>query len=103
MEISEENQGFKQNRFTLYAGRVRNDADLQRSPKHQKKRFKHQEVSLSPVFFNVIMNQIINQIKSTGKGYTHLIAEIKIVCYSDDAAIITESEDDLQRLLYVFL
>ena len=28
--------------------------------------------------------------------------EIKILCYADDAVLIAESEDELQRLLYQF-
>ena len=28
--------------------------------------------------------------------------EIKAICYADDVALISESEDDLQRLLYKF-
>ena len=28
--------------------------------------------------------------------------EIKIMCYADDAVIVSEDEDNLQRLLYKF-
>ena len=28
--------------------------------------------------------------------------EIKIICYADDAILIADSEDNLQRLLYQF-
>ena len=36
------------------------------------------------------------------KGYNLGEKDINIVCYADDAVLITESEDDLQRLLHQF-
>lgn len=58
--------------------------------------------SLSPVLFNVIMDQIISEVKTAGKGYRMGKKEFKIICYADDAVIISEDEDNLQRLLYRF-
>ena len=57
--------------------------------------------SLSPILFNTIMDEIIKDVKCTGRGYK-LIQEMKIVCYADDAVLISDNEDDLQRLLYTF-
>lgn len=58
--------------------------------------------SLSPILFNVIMDEIIKDVKTAGRGYRLGNKEIKIVCYADDAVIISEDEDNLQRLLYRF-
>lgn len=57
--------------------------------------------SLSPQLFNMIMDDIIEELKTT-KGYKLTTGEIKIICYADDAVIMAESEDDLQRLLFKF-
>ena len=57
--------------------------------------------SLSPILFNTIMDEIIKDVKDAGRGY-ELWQEIKIVCYADDAVLISDNEDDLQRLLYAF-
>jgi len=48
--------------------------------------------SLSMVLFNLIMNEMIKDNKE----------EITTLCYADDAVIISENEDELQRLLYQF-
>lgn len=52
---------------------------------------------LSPILFNLIMDQIIQGTKTAGKGLTK--AEIKPVSYADDAVLTAEGEDDLQRML----
>lgn len=44
--------------------------------------------SLSPMLFNVIMDEIIKETKSAGRGYKLGNAEIKIVCYVDDTVVI---------------
>jgi len=56
--------------------------------------------SLSPLLFNIIMDRIIKEVKATGKGFTTDKGEIKIICYADDAVLISENEDELQRMLY---
>ncbi|XP_045465000.1 uncharacterized protein LOC123674152 [Harmonia axyridis] len=48
------------------------------------------------------MDEIIKQVKSTKGGYALTTGLIKIVCFADDALIIAENEDDLQRLLNAF-
>ena len=57
--------------------------------------------SLSPLLFNIIMDEIIKQVRKH-KGYKMGDREIKILCYADDAVLIAEDEDDLQRLLFQF-
>lgn len=58
--------------------------------------------SLSPALFDVIMDEIIKEVRAVGKGYRIGNKEIKIICYADDAMIISEDEDNLQRLLHQF-
>ena len=58
--------------------------------------------SLSPFLFNVIMDKIIEDIKSLDLGYTLGKNKIDIVCYADDAVLIADSENDLQKLLHKF-
>lgn len=58
--------------------------------------------SLSPTLFNLVMNQIIKDVKDVGVGYRMANKTVAIVCYADDAALIAENEDDLQRLLHRF-
>jgi len=54
--------------------------------------------SLSLILFN-IMDEIVEEVKIAGRGYSMEGNEIKIVCYTDDAMIISEDEDNLQKLL----
>ena len=56
--------------------------------------------SLSPILFNLIMEEIISEVKTIGKGYRLGDKEIKIICYADDAVLISEDEDNLQRMLF---
>lgn len=58
--------------------------------------------SLSPTLFNLIMDKITDNTKRFGTGYRMGNKEIKIICYADDVALISEDEDGLQRLLYNF-
>ena len=58
--------------------------------------------SLSPMLFNLVMDRIINQVKGVGRGYRMGQTEFKILCYADDAVLIAESEDNLQRMLFEF-
>lgn len=58
--------------------------------------------SFSPILFNIIMDEIIKVVKMVGRGYRMGEQEIKILCYADDAVIISEDEDNLQRLLFQF-
>jgi len=56
--------------------------------------------SLSPLLFNLIMDKIIQNIEETGRGYKMGSNEVKCVCYADDAVLISDNEDDLQRQLF---
>ncbi|XP_050452220.1 uncharacterized protein LOC126851927 [Cataglyphis hispanica] len=58
--------------------------------------------SLSPTFLNVIMNEIIEEMKKVDARYKIGNRYIKILCYADDAILLAKSEENLQRLLYKF-
>lgn len=58
--------------------------------------------SLSPLLFNMVMDRIIEEAKGAGHGYRTDKGAISIVCYADDALLISENEDDLQRLTHQF-
>ena len=58
--------------------------------------------SLSPFLFNLLMDSIIKQVADMNKGYRMGHNRISMVCYADDAVIIAETEDDLQRQLHKF-
>ena len=51
--------------------------------------------------FYAVMDEILKQVHKL-KGYKMGSKEVKILCYADDAVLVAESEDDLQRLLYQF-
>lgn len=57
--------------------------------------------SLSPALFNLIMKEITESLQDM-KGYRMNNRQIKAVCYADDAILVADSEDNLQRLLYRF-
>ncbi|XP_055389680.1 uncharacterized protein LOC129618740 [Condylostylus longicornis] len=48
------------------------------------------------------MDKIIRAIKSMHIGYRLENHAISIICYADDAVLIAESENDIQRLLFKF-
>ena len=48
------------------------------------------------------MDRIINQVKGVGRGYRMGQTEFKILCSADDAVLIAETEDNLQRMLLEF-
>jgi len=54
----------------------------------------NQRNSLSPIFFNLIMDKIDN-VTTSDKEYKIKKEQIKIVCYADDVIIISENEDDI--------
>jgi len=54
----------------------------------------------SLILFNITMNEIIKKDKTVNGEYRIASREIKIVCYADDAIIITEDKDNLQRLSF---
>ncbi|KAI4474607.1 hypothetical protein M0802_015536 [Mischocyttarus mexicanus] len=53
------------------------------------------------ILFNVILDEIISEEKTTGRGYRIGNREIKLVAYADDV-LISEDEDNLQRIMYKF-
>lgn len=57
--------------------------------------------SLSPLLFNIIMDEIVKKVK-TKRGYPMGDNTISVVCYADDAILLARSEDDLQRILHEF-
>lgn len=57
--------------------------------------------SLSPTLFNMIMDEIIHEVKKQ-EGYRMGAHKITIICYADDAILIADNEDDLQRQLQAF-
>ena len=57
--------------------------------------------SLSPLLFNIIMDEIIKAVRVL-RGYKMGDRNVNILCYADDAVLLAESEDDLQRLLHRF-
>ena len=57
--------------------------------------------SLSPMLFNLVMDRSI-KVKGVGWGYRMGQTEFKILWYADDAVLIAESEDNLQRMLFEF-
>jgi hypothetical protein len=48
---------------------------------------------LRPLFFNIVMHN---------RGFKMGHSEIKIICYADDAVLLSDNEDDLQRILFNF-
>ena len=58
--------------------------------------------SLSPTLFNLIMDQIIQQVKNKNLGYQMHNTKFNILCYADDAVLMADNENDLQRLLLQF-
>ena len=54
------------------------------------------------MIFNLVMDRIINHVKGVGLGYRMGQTEFQILCYADDAVLIAESEDNLQRMLFEF-
>ena len=58
--------------------------------------------SLSPTLFNIIIDEIIMEVKKVKQGYRMGDKEIVAICYADDVVLKSESEDNLQWLLYKF-
>lgn len=58
--------------------------------------------SLSPQLFNLLMDRIITKVREAKCGYGMGNAQINIVCYADDAVLLADNEDDLQKLVRIF-
>ena len=57
--------------------------------------------SLSPFLFNLIVDRILESLPRTA-GYKMENTFFNVICYADDAVLIADSEDNLQRLLHAF-
>ena len=66
-----------------------------------KKRLIHTN-SLSPTLFNLVMDEIIKEVKTAGRGYRMGNKQIKICCYADDVVLISKDVVNLQQLLFRF-
>jgi hypothetical protein len=60
-----------------------------------------QGCSLSPLLFNLFLNDLSVQIKAVGKGVLIEDEPVCILCYADDLVLIAENEQDLQCMLDV--
>ncbi len=58
-----------------------------------------QGCSLSPLLFNMFVNDLALRIKSLGKGVCINDEHISLLLYADDLVLIAENEDDLQHML----
>ena len=56
---------------------------------------------ITVLLFNIVMNEIIKDLKGL-QGYSLGDENVNTVCYADDATLVADNEDDLQRLLYRF-
>lgn len=56
--------------------------------------------SLSSFLFNLVMDKLIEAVRPK-RGYRLGNRNVNIVCYADDAVLIADSEDGLQRLLHM--
>jgi len=81
---------------------VRNNFIKKISVSNKESQIKDQIFRL--IFFSVIIDEIIKEFKSASEGYRNgRNKEMKIVCYADDAIIISEDENNLQRSLHKFV
>ena len=55
--------------------------------------------TLSPTLFNIYINDIVQEVKSTGQGIFIEGDNICILIYADDIVLISESEQGLQQML----
>ena len=58
-----------------------------------------QGCALSPLLFNLFINDLALRIKSLGKGVNIDNETVSILMYADDIVLIAENEDDLQHML----
>ena len=55
--------------------------------------------TLSPTMFNIYINDIVQEVKSTGKGIIIDGFNICVLIYADDIVLMSDSEDGLQEML----
>ena len=58
-----------------------------------------QGCSLSPLLFNLLVDDLATRIKSLGNGVTITAEKISILLYSDDVVLLSDNEQDLQFML----
>ena len=86
--------------YTNNYARIKTEGKLERKiPVNQGIR---QGDSLGQLLFNIVMNEIIIYLKVL-QGYSLGDENVNMLCYADDATIVADNEDGLQRLLYRFL
>ncbi|CAG2248147.1 unnamed protein product [Mytilus edulis] len=56
---------------------------------------------LSPILFNIFINNLVNEVKSLNVGIPIEEEKICILLYADDIVLLAENESDLQMLLNV--
>lgn len=57
--------------------------------------------SLSSFLFNLVMDKLIRSVRPR-RGYMMGNRSVNVICYADDAVLVADSEDELQRILHVF-
>lgn len=53
-----------------------------------------QGYSLSPMIFNLVMDKLIDNVKTT-KGYKMGKKNLNILCYAEEAVLIVDTENNL--------
>lgn len=56
---------------------------------------------LSPILFNLFINELAFKIQAIGKGIGVDNEEVSLLLYADDVVLLAENEDDLQSMLSV--
>ncbi|XP_048521459.1 uncharacterized protein LOC125504114 [Dendroctonus ponderosae] len=107
IKTREEQQGFRRNRsttdaiFTALAYMCFIDM-TKAFDRHSNTRRNQTGSGLSPSLFNILMDTTRKAMTSMNQGYRINTKRISTICYANDAAIIAENEDDLQRQLFRF-
>ena len=57
--------------------------------------------TLSPTLFNIFVNDIVQEISNLGLGIPlNNDDKISMLLYADDIALLAQTEEDLQKMLY---